>query len=317
MDPLSDILSILKPKSLLAAVLDLGDPWAIRFPDQQGGLKCNAIISGKAWVTVDEGGPPVLIHEGDFFLLPTGSSFVVASDPSIQPVRAEEIVNRGGNALLTTVNGGGDTVILSSRFTLANQQAARLIALLPPVVLVRSQTEEAMRLRQFVGLIVDELRRPRPGGTLIAQHLSHLMLVHTIRLYQAEGGRALGWLSALEDPRLGAAIKIMHEDPAHKWTLQSLADRAGMSRSVFARKFHEVVGQTPIEYLSYWRMLLAQERLVSSNNTISSVATSLGYESESAFSTAFKRIMGVSPRRYARQLGHAMPALFGSETGAI
>jgi AraC-like DNA-binding protein len=110
----------------------------------------------------------------------------------------------------------------------------------------------------------------------------------------------VGWLFALADPQMSDAIHSMHDDPAHPWILQELAERVGMSRSSFARRFKETVGATPIDYLTRWRMLLAGDRLTNSSDPISVISQSLGYESESAFGTAFKRVMGCSPRRYSR-----------------
>jgi AraC-like DNA-binding protein len=111
---------------------------------------------------------------------------------------------------------------------------------------------------------------------------------------------------ALADKQMAAAINAMHADPAHNWTIQTLAERAGMSRSTFALKFKATVGASPMEYLTRWRMLLAGDRLTHSGDPISVIALSLGYESESAFSTAFKRVMGCSPRQYSR--GSALPS---------
>ena len=146
-----------------------------------------------------------------------------------------------------------------------------------------------------------ELREGQPGGILVAQHLAHMMLVQALRLHLAEeSGSGVGWFFALSDKRLSAAMGAMHGDPAQRWRLQELAERAGMSRSSFAMKFKETVGETPMEYLTRWRMLLAADRLENSRDPISVMALSLGYESESAFSTAFKRVMGCSPRQFSR-----------------
>jgi AraC-like DNA-binding protein len=113
----------------------------------------------------------------------------------------------------------------------------------------------------------------------------------------------VGWLFALADKQMSAAITAMHEEPGHAWTLQDLAERVGMSRSVFALRFKETVGATPMEYLTRWRMLLAGDRLTNSADSISAIAMSLGYESESAFGKAFRRVMGFSPRKYGRGSG--------------
>jgi AraC-like DNA-binding protein len=157
-----------------------------------------------------------------------------------------------------------------------------------------------------------ELREPQPGSVLILQHLAQMMLVQALRAHLADGSDGgVGWLFALADKQIGAAITAMHRDPAQRWTLQQLAERVGMSRSAFAAKFKATVGSSPMEYLTRWRMLLAGDRLANSSDPISVISPSLGYESESAFSTAFKRVMGCSPRRYSR--GRASAPVLASE----
>jgi AraC-like DNA-binding protein len=135
-----------------------------------------------------------------------------------------------------------------------------------------------------------------------------MMLVQALRLHLEEGKAGVGWLFALADKQMAAAITAMHADPAHPWTLQDLAERAGMSRSSFALKFKQTVGTSPMDYLTRWRMLLAGDRLAHSSDPVSVIALSLGYESESAFSTAFKRVMGCSPRQYSRGRAQASPS---------
>ena len=149
--------------------------------------------------------------------------------------------------------------------------------------------------------LMQELRDPQPGGFLVAQQLAYMMLVQALRLHLAEGLRGgVGWLFALADAQMSRAITAMHDTPAHGWTLQNLAQRAGMSRSTFAMKFKQTVGSSPMDYLARWRMLLAGDKLVNSSEPVATIAQSLGYESASAFSTAFKRVMGCSPRQYSR-----------------
>ena len=141
----------------------------------------------------------------------------------------------------------------------------------------------------------------RPGASLAANHLAHLMLLQVLRLYLSrQAGGQVGWFYALADPHLNKVIEAMHADPAHRWTLNELASRAGMSRSIFAQRFREKVGETPIAYLTRWRMMLAAERLACGREPLAKIARSFGYESENAFNTAFSRMMGCSPRRYAR-----------------
>jgi AraC-like DNA-binding protein len=180
--------------------------------------------------------------------------------------------------------------------------------MLPPIVHIRKESDKAA-LRWSMERMMQELREPQPGSFLVAQQLAYTMLVQALRLHLAEGLRGgVGWLFALADRQMSAAINAMHADPAHPWTLQEMAERAGMSRSTFALKFKETVGTSPMEYLTRWRMLVAGDKLTNSSDPISVIARSLGYESESAFSTAFKRVMDCSPRQYSGGRKPASPS---------
>ena len=159
---------------------------------------------------------------------------------------------------------------------------------------------------------MQELREPAAGGHLVAQQLAYTMLVQVLRLHLAEGLSAgVGWLFALADKQMSAAISAMHEDPAHPWTLQELGRRAGMSRSTFAQRFKETVGTSPIEYLTRWRMLRAGDKLAELERSCRpAIALSLGYESESRLQhlPPSKRVMGASPRQYSRGQNAAAPS---------
>ena len=199
-----------------------------------------------------------------------------------------------------TVNGGGDCLVVGGHFALTGDHAGMLLGILPPIVHLRKESDKAA-MRWSLERMRQELREGQPGGFLMAQHLAHLMLLQALRLHLAEGsGASVGWLFALGDKHISAAIGAIHEAPAHRWTLQALAERAGMSRSTFALRFKETVGASPMEYLTRWRMLLAGDKLTNSSEPVSVLARSLGYKSESAFSTAFKQVMGCSPRQYGR-----------------
>ncbi|RWA74420.1 AraC family transcriptional regulator [Mesorhizobium sp.] len=299
MDPLSDVLSLLKPQSNVSAGFDAGGDWSIEFP-RNIGIKCYAVVSGQCWLVVEGVPEPVHLTAGDCFLLPGGRPFRMTSDISLTPVGAHTIFPPARAGGVVTYNGGGDVFLVGSRFVLSGRHADILLKMMPPIIHIRRE-EDKSALRWSVERMMQELSEGQPGGFLVAQHLSHMMLVQALRLHMAEGPNGgVGWLFALADKQMGAAIGAMHEDPAHRWTLQELAERAGMSRSNFALKFKEMVGTSAMEYLTRWRMLLAGERLATSSEHTSVIALSLGYESESAFSTAFKRVMGASPRQYGR-----------------
>ena len=300
MDPLSDVLSLLKPRSYVSAGLDAAGDWSIQFSSQHERIKCYAVVSGACWLSVEGVGDPVRVTAGDCFVLPSGQPFRLASDPRLTPIAAATIFPSQREGGIVSLNGGGDFFIVGSRFGVSRDHAGILLDMLPPIVHVRKESDQAA-LRWLVERMMHELRERQPGTSLVAQHLAHMMLVQALRLHLSEvsTGR-VGWFFALADKQIGTAINAMHDDPAHRWTLQELGERVGMSRSSFAARFKEMVGQAPIDYLTRWRMLLAGDRLMHSSDPISVIALSLGYESESAFSTAFKRVMGCSPRQYSR-----------------
>jgi AraC-like DNA-binding protein len=206
-------------------------------------------------------------------------------------------VPAGETALL---NGGGDCTGVGGFFGFGGPQAARLLAMLPRLILIDADDDKAA-LRGSIDRLMRELRAPRPGHSLIAEHLAQALLIEALRLHLADGGVGRkGWLFALNDLQTHAAIAAMHADPARKWTLAALAQVAGMSRSSFALRYRQVVGETPMEYLTRWRMMLAADRLANTELSIATVARIVGYESDSAFGATFKRVMGSAPRHYAK-----------------
>ena len=299
MDPLSDVLSLLKPRSHVSGGFDARGDWAIRF-SRNVGIKCYSVVSGECWMTMDDVPGALHLNAGDSFVLPRGRPFGLASDLSVTPVDAGAIFPTPARGGVARFNGGGEFFLVGSRFEIAGHRADLLLEMLPPIVHIRNESDQAA-LRWSVERMMQELREPQPGNYLVAQHLAHMMLVQALRLHLADGAAAGGgWLIALADRQLSAALNAMHEDPARRWTLQELAGCAGMSRSTFALKFKATVGSSPMDYLTRWRMLLAGDRLENTGDPVSAVSLSLGYESESAFSTAFKRVMGCSPRQYGR-----------------
>ncbi len=299
MDPLSDVLSLLKPRSYMCGGFDVGGELSVEFGRHEG-IKCYALVSGECWLAVESVPDAVHLKAGDCFLLPRGLPFRLASDLTATPTDALTFAARARNGSIVTINGGGDGLILGGHFALEGSHAAMLLGVLPPIVHIRSEEDKA-ELRWCLERMRQEIGEERPGAVLVAQQLAYMMLVQALRLHLEEGLRGgVGWLFALANQQMNAAISSMHSDPAYRWTLQELAERAGMSRSIFAVKFRELVGTSPMEYLTRWRMMLAGDRLKNTDDPVSTIALSLGYESESAFSKAFKRVMGCSPRQYSR-----------------
>ena len=298
MDPLSDVLSLLKLRSYQCGGFDVGGELSIQFPQHEG-IKCYALVSGQCWLSVEGVADPIQLTAGDCFLLPRGRPFRLATDLTLPPVDALTIFPMAGDGRIGTFHGGGHCFMVGGHFALTGDHASILLGVLPPIVHIRKESDKAA-LRWSLERMIQELREPQPGGFLVAQQLAYMMLVQALRLHLAQGLRGgVGWLFALADKQMSVAIESMHADPGHRWTLQKLAECARMSRSTFALKFKETVGASPMEYLTRWRMLLAGDKLGNSSDPISVIALALGYESESAFSTAFKRVMGCSPRQYS------------------
>ena len=299
MDPLSEVLALLKPQSYSSGGFAVRGDMAIHFPRHQG-IKCYAMLAGECWLVVEDVPEPVLLKAGDCVLLPRGVPFRLATDLELEPVHHTVAIARFGMSSEAPGATADARYVVGGHFALSGSHAGMLLQSLPPIVHIRRESDKAA-LRWSLERMREELRDPRPGGALIRQQLAYMMLIQALRLHLADATSAgPGWLSALADKQMSIAITAMHNDPGHPWTLQSLAERVGMSRSVFALRFRETVGTTPVEYLTRWRMLLAADRLKNSSDGLSAIARSLGYESESAFGKAFRRVMGCSPRQYGR-----------------
>ncbi|MBT0668111.1 AraC family transcriptional regulator [Novosphingobium profundi] len=301
MDPLSDVLSLLRPCSHITAGLDAGGAWAIRFEEMGSRIKCYVVTHGGCWLSVDGAGDAVRLDTGDCFVLASGRPFVLAGDLDAPAATPQEVFgDKARHGGVATWNGGGDVFLTGSRFTVEGDHAAMLLNALPPIIHLHTASDRAA-MRWSIERMTEELRDGRPGAVMMAEHLSHMMLLQALRLHLPHGGgRPAGWYAGLADPQIAMALSVIHAEPARRWTLAAVASEVGMSRSAFASRFRDQVGETPIAYLARWRMILAGDRLTRSSDTLAQIARKLGYESENAFNTAFKRIMGVSPRRYSK-----------------
>jgi AraC-like DNA-binding protein len=298
-DPLSEVLALLKPQSFLSGAFGTREELAVSFPKHEG-IKCYAMLAGQCWLVVESLPEPVLLRGGDCFLLPRGLPFRLTSDLSLEPVSFLEARERLGLTRELPEDMEGLCYVAGGHFLLAGAAASMILSSLPPIVHLRRESDRAA-MRWSLERMREELRNPQLGGSLIAQQLAYMMLVQALRLHLADTANAVpGWLAALSDRHMSLAIACIHTEPGHPWTLQSLAERVGMSRSVFALRFREIVGTTPMDYLTRWRMYLAAERLKNSSEGLSAIAQEFGYESDSAFGKAFRRVMGCSPRQYGR-----------------
>ena len=307
MDPLSDVLSLLQPRSQFYAGFDAAGDWSFDFPPHEG-IKFTAVVRGTCWGMADGLPEPIRFEAGDCYLLNSGRRFTLCSNPALPPQDPTQILDAAYGEGIATYNGGGEVFLISGRFAFAGNHAAVLFDALPPIINIPKASSQADVLRWSLDQWARELSNPQPGGMLMLTHLAHMMLVQVLRLFlNTSSELPKGWFLALTDRQISPAIGAIHAEPARHWTLEELARVAGISRTVFAQRFKALVGSTAMDYLARWRMLMAADRLRTGSENVATIAFSLGYESESSFSTAFKRIMSCSPTQYRRR-SSASPA---------
>lgn len=308
-DPLSDILHLTRARSMTTGGFTAGGPWAIRFPAPHT-IKFFAVLRGGCWLVVDGEPAPRHFTAGDVGLLAARREFTLASDPALPAIPAMELFAGAGKAAVR-IGDGADFSHLGGHVLLDPATGGLLADVLPPCVHVRAAAPQAPAMGWLIDQLVQERAANRPGAPLAAAQLSQLLFIHVLRNHMAEvANLPPGWLRALNDPRLAPALCAMHADPAHDWHLPELARACAMSRTSFALGFRLAAGVAPLAYLASWRMRLAGQALREGDSTVSEIALSVGYASESAFSTAFKRETGQSPRGYrlATRTAAAQPA---------
>lgn len=301
MDPLSQLLSLLKPQSFASGGVVLGPAQAVQWPYHEG-VKCYAVVSGACWLSVEGIQEPIKLRAGECYLLPPGPAFRLATDLSQPPVDFQTVRSALTSDIAAKAEADGGCFLVGGHFLLSGRPASMLLDSLPPVVHIHAPSDRTS-IQHALAQMANEMRSPQPGSGLIVQHLAFMLLINALRLHADNpNGRQSGWLFALKDKQLSRALACMHDHPGERWRLETLAARIGMSRSQFARHFKETVGSTPIEYLTQWRMLLACDRIQHSGDSILHIALSLGYESESAFRKAFKRVIGCAPGKLGRAM---------------
>ncbi|WMJ69353.1 AraC family transcriptional regulator [Stenotrophomonas sp. 24(2023)] len=303
-DPLSDLLHLANVQPVVAGGFRAGGDWSLRFPPPDK-LKFFALLKGSCWLLLDGAAQPQRVYEGDVFVLTAPRGFVLCSDPAVPPVLAVEVFT--GTEDKTALLGSGQDCEQIGGHVRLDPVTGRLLGdVLPPLIHVRAGSSRAEPLRWLLAQLVQE-RTERPAGAALAcSHLIQLMFLAVLRIHlQSAQALPAGTLRAIADRRLGPAMALMHAEPGRGWGLQELARAAAMSRSAFAAHFRATAGVTPVAYLTEWRMRLAEGALRDEDITIGALASRLGYSSESAFSTAFKRSAGLAPRGFreaARQL---------------
>lgn len=296
MDPLNDIVGLLRPYALFSKPIRGRGDWGVRYA-AYGQPGFSIILKGQCWLEID-GAEPVLLDQGDFILLPSSPAFSLLSRPGVKcvPGRPSQTGVRHGDP-----KGKPDVEMLGGSFQLEPVNASLLVSLLPKMIHIRSAEGGTERLSQVIALVMEECSTDRPGREMILERLLEILLMECLRWPGIRRDSVpTGLLAGIRDKSLAKVLRAMHADVRAGWTVARLAKLASMSRSAFAARFSETLGCAPMEYLSRWRMALARDALSRGGKSLDRVADEIGYESASAFSTAFRRRMGCSPGRFAR-----------------
>jgi AraC-like DNA-binding protein len=299
MDALSTILEATRLRSVVYSKFPLSAPWGLDI-FQDGNSQFWRLVSGSCTVGSPDG-EIIAMAAGDLVFVPHGSAHWVADKPGSLRMPSPEFVRARRAGIPVFNSGGAETVLIAGHFEFDYQPLHPFLKDLPPVIHIRQYvTENQLLLKQVTQLMLEELSNERPGSNSMLKCLSEIMFIHMIRAYLEQALPESGFLSALNDPRISKALKLMQDSPQTNWTLESLASEIGMSRSVFFNQFKKLVRETPLSYLTNWRIRQAQKLLLADNSNISQIAVNVGYQSEAAFNRIFKSKTGQTPAAYRR-----------------
>ncbi|MFF4324679.1 AraC family transcriptional regulator [Streptomyces sp. NPDC001568] len=308
MDTLTGLLEGPKARGAYLQKSVFNPPWSLRVEDRAP-LSVMTPVRGTAWLVPDEG-EPVLIGPGDVAVVRGPVPYTVADAPGT-PVQVtvgpdQRCSTGDGEDVTDTMALGvrtwgarpvdaGSVVLLSGTYQAPGEIGRRLLGALPTVLVRPAGTADAT----LITLLAAEVSRDEPGQEIVLDRLLDLLLIGVLRAWlAAPGSGAPAWYRAQGDPVVGSALRLLHENPAHGWTVEELARKAGVSRASMARRFTRLVGEPPVAYLTGWRIALAADLLREPDATVATVARRVGYGTPFALSAAFKRVRGVSPQEY-------------------
>lgn len=279
----------------------LSAPFGVESGDMTRGV-FHAVVQGSAWARLADEGDPVELAPGDVIVFPFGDNHLITDAPGSahRPIAELTSTDPGGLGHLLVEGGGARTSLVCGHISFESGEAHPVFSMLPPMIHVRDREGRIVSVVETViGLIADEVDDPVPGSETVIARLTDVLIVLLLRAYirDLEPGEA-GWLGALGDPGLREAIGQIHRRPEYPWTAGELAEFAGLSRSAFFTKFGELVGETPAEYLTRWRIHLAARQLREEGISVAAAGRRVGYRTEAAFSNAFLRVMGLRPGAY-------------------
>ena len=261
------------------------------------------LLRGNCWLTVEGIPEPIPLTGGDCFLLARETSIIMRDSPRTRPRSTFREIGAKAKSNVAHYGGGGvPTTIVCGSFSFDRASLKPITQLLPSFILIKGDQARTIALNSTIQALASEMAEQAPGSGVVATRLAEVLFIQLLRAHITAGPeRNKGWLRAVFDPQLGTALSAIHDRVNTPWTVESLAEAAGMSRSAFAARFKELLGQTPLEYVTEWRMQKAMQLLQQRDKKLIDVARLVGYESDAAFSKAFKRVVGANTGEYIKR----------------
>jgi AraC-like DNA-binding protein len=305
MDVLTDVLDALRLKSTLYCRSRLGAPWRLRF-EPTPCATFHVVLEGAGWLHLDGTTEAVAVAVGDVLMLPSGCGHELYDAPDSPAMISIQLDQYPAECLIENWAQPHETAatLLCGTFELEHDNGHPFLTLLPPLIHLRGHEGRSTdAVEALLAMMACEVQSGLPGAQTLLRRLADMLFIHIIRAWIEDNRDGThGWLAALRDAQIGAALSMMHQDLATGWTVGSLATHVAMSRSAFAERFSALVGEAPLRYLTRWRMHTAAHLLVAQQLPLTEVAARVGYESEFAFSKAFKRQYDVPPGKYRKML---------------
>jgi AraC-like DNA-binding protein len=309
-DPLAEALHFVRMSGAFYCRSELTEPWGMTMMPMPGYVWFHVVTAGH--VRLEAGrAEPTLLRRGDLGLVPHGEGHVLRSEagvdaPGVLELDREQVSDR--YEILRHGGGGARTTLICGAVRFDHPAARNLVQILPPILHLEEASSSAHGdwMQSTLRLMAVEASELQPGGEAVITRLGDILVIQAIRHWiETDPAARKGWLGALHDPQIGRALSLIHRDPARDWTVAALAAELAMSRSAFAARFTELVGEPVIQYVTRWRMQMAVDTLKEQGSTVAELASRLGYRSEAAFARAFKRVIGQPPgaiKRTPREL---------------
>lgn len=300
-DPLSDLLDLVHIRGEMALTCTPETPFALSFP--AGASSMHAVTQGTVTVRIEGMADPIRLGPGELILLPHGTAHVIEAGEARTVVGIADALQSGFDRARSALGQGSSPAWFWGSFTFDSAISRRLLDTLPVAITLRELNERPLEWFQLCWeIMVDETRRRLPGGSVMVSRLLDIVFVKVIRRWAEQDAAAPHWLTASLDPRIASVLSAIHAAPARPWQVADLAEIAGMSRSSFATRFESLLKQPPGAYLTAWRLDKATERLRNTSRSILWIAEDVGYESDAAFSRAFRERFGLSPSQWRKQV---------------